>query len=190
MRCHGYLDNIVQSFVIFGAEQVTIQPLVRISKRGTDMEEQRDQSEDDIVSLSPSLPSPPLLPLQAAHHTHRTTNFFIDNILRSDFGCKREHRPTVPSTPCPDSTCSTDSVSSSASSTVSSPASSRHSKADEADRGNTAKPGVVSASSVALNSPGETSSPSKDTQPFMWPAWVYCTRFSDRPSSGKASDNK
>uniref|UniRef100_A0A8C1GF95 Homeobox protein engrailed-like n=1 Tax=Cyprinus carpio TaxID=7962 RepID=A0A8C1GF95_CYPCA len=117
-----------------------------------------DQSEDDSVSLSPSLPSPPL---QAAH---RTTNFFIDNILRPDFGCKREQRPgarsfvarpTVPSTPCPDSNCSTDSVSSSASSTVSSPASS-----------------------------SETSSPSKDKQPVLWPAWVYCTRYSDRPSSG------
>ncbi|KAK2905355.1 hypothetical protein Q8A67_007154 [Cirrhinus molitorella] len=157
------------------------------------MEEQRDQSEDDSVSLSPSLPSPPLLPLQAAHHGHRTTNFFIDNILRPDFGCKREQcigarsivaRPTVPSTPCPDSNCSIDSVSSSASSTVSSQASSRHSRVDEADRGNAEKSGVVSASSVTSNSPGETSSPSKETQPFMWPAWVYCTRYSDRPSSG------
>ncbi|KTG02635.1 hypothetical protein cypCar_00048528 [Cyprinus carpio] len=145
-----------------------------------------DQSEDDSVSLSPSLPSPPL---QAAH---RTTNFFIDNILRPDFGCKREQRPgarsfvarpTVPSTPCPDSNCSTDSVSSSASSTVSSPASSRHFKVDEAERGNAAHCGVVSASSVAVNSPSETSSPSKDKQPVLWPAWVYCTRYSDRPSS-------
>lgn len=151
------------------------------------MEVQRDQSEDDMsVSLSPSLPSPPLLPLQAAHHAHRTTNFFIDNILRPDFGCKREH-PTAPSTPCPDSSCSADSASSSASSTVSSPASGRHPEADEADRGNAAKSGVVSASPVALNSPGEASSPSKDTQQLMWPAWVYCTRYSDRPSSGKAS---
>ncbi len=154
------------------------------------MEEQRDQSEEDSVSLSPSLPSPPLLPLQAAHHTHRTTNFFIDNILRPDFGCKREHRPTVPSAPCPDSSCSTDSVSSSASSTGSSPASSRHSKAYEANRGNAAKAGVVSASSVVLNGPGETSSPRKDTKQFMWPAWVYCTRYSDRPSSGKALGKK
>uniref|UniRef100_A0A671MX27 Homeobox protein engrailed-like n=1 Tax=Sinocyclocheilus anshuiensis TaxID=1608454 RepID=A0A671MX27_9TELE len=154
------------------------------------MEEQRDQSEDDSVSLSPSLPSPPL---QAAHHAHRTTNFLIDNILRPDFGCKREQRPgarsfvarpTVPSTPCTDSNCSTDSVSSSASSTVSSPASRSHSKVDEAERGNAANCGVVSASPVALNSPGEASSPSKDKQALLWPAWVYCTRYSDRPSSG------
>lgn len=24
----------------------------------------------------------------------------------------------------------------------------------------------------------------KDGQPMLWPAWVYCTRYSDRPSSG------
>ncbi|KAJ8976085.1 hypothetical protein NQ317_017883 [Molorchus minor] len=24
-----------------------------------------------------------------------------------------------------------------------------------------------------------------DKQPILWPAWVYCTRYSDRPSSGK-----
>ncbi|ROL53415.1 Homeobox protein engrailed-1a [Anabarilius grahami] len=148
------------------------------------MEEQRNQSEDDTVSL----PSPP-----AAHHTHRTTNFFIDNILRPDFGCRRERGAGAHASdrgvrgiaarraPCPDSNCSSDSVSSSASSTVSSPVSSRHSRVDEADRGNAAKFGLVSASSVTLNSPGETSSPSKDS---LWPAWVYCTRYSDRPSSG------
>uniref|UniRef100_A0A3Q3EW04 Homeobox protein engrailed-like n=1 Tax=Kryptolebias marmoratus TaxID=37003 RepID=A0A3Q3EW04_KRYMA len=25
---------------------------------------------------------------------------------------------------------------------------------------------------------------SKESQPLLWPAWVYCTRYSDRPSSG------
>ncbi|KAJ8962725.1 hypothetical protein NQ318_001123 [Aromia moschata] len=25
----------------------------------------------------------------------------------------------------------------------------------------------------------------KDKQPLLWPAWVYCTRYSDRPSSGR-----
>lgn len=23
-------------------------------------------------------------------------------------------------------------------------------------------------------------------EPMVWPAWVYCTRYSDRPSSGKS----
>lgn len=30
---------------------------------------------------------------------------------------------------------------------------------------------------------GKTDNPSN--QPMLWPAWVYCTRYSDRPSSGK-----
>ncbi|TMS06136.1 Homeobox protein engrailed-1a [Larimichthys crocea] len=102
------------------------------------MEERRDSassSEGESVSGSPapSLPSPPILPLQAAQQAHRTTNFFIDNILRPDFGCKKEHgvsarerahtsgrervsRPSLPGTPCQDSNCSTDSSASSASS--------------------------------------------------------------------------
>ncbi|XP_022244033.1 homeobox protein engrailed-1-B-like isoform X1 [Limulus polyphemus] len=28
-------------------------------------------------------------------------------------------------------------------------------------------------------------SPSKTMAPLVWPAWVYCTRYSDRPSSGR-----
>uniref|UniRef100_A0A668UJW8 Homeobox protein engrailed-like n=1 Tax=Oreochromis aureus TaxID=47969 RepID=A0A668UJW8_OREAU len=101
---------------------------------------------------SENLPSPPILPLQVAQQAHRTTNFFIDNILRPDFGCKKEHglglreRAQTSGTPCQDSNCSTDSSSS-------------------------------SASSASLASP-------KKSNPLLWPAWVYCTRYSDRPSSG------
>lgn len=29
-------------------------------------------------------------------------------------------------------------------------------------------------------------SSSDSQQPMLWPAWVYCTRYSDRPSSGKS----
>uniref|UniRef100_A0A668USY4 Homeobox protein engrailed-like n=1 Tax=Oreochromis aureus TaxID=47969 RepID=A0A668USY4_OREAU len=126
---------------------------------------------------SENLPSPPILPLQVAQQAHRTTNFFIDNILRPDFGCKKEHglglreraqtsgrervhpaisRPSLPGTPCQDSNCSTDSSSSSASS---------------ASLGRTG------------SGAGENTSSSL-TQPLLWPAWVYCTRYSDRPSSG------
>lgn len=38
-----------------------------------------------------------------------------------------------------------------------------------------------SDSNKSANSP-ETSS--QGSQPMLWPAWVYCTRYSDRPSSG------
>ncbi|XP_029936916.1 homeobox protein engrailed-1a [Myripristis murdjan] len=186
------------------------------------MEEQRDlnspdTSEGESVSPSPSLPSPPILPLQVAQQAHRTTNFFIDNILRPDFGCKKEHglgareraqtssrervhpvmvvsRPSHPGTPCQDSNCSSDSTSSSASSTsLASPkkssngsgggsttttGSSSSAKAEERTAGSGEN---TSSSVVVLNGTGV---PTPETQPLLWPAWVYCTRYSDRPSSG------
>ncbi|XP_068429051.1 homeobox protein engrailed-1-B-like [Clinocottus analis] len=185
------------------------------------MEEPRDvsssdSSEGDSGSPAPSLPSPPLLPLQAAQQAHRTTNFFIDNILRPDFGCKKEpgglgpreraqtsgrarvhpavSRPSLPGTPCHDSNCSSDSTSSSAScASLASPKKSHGGgggsaaattessgvKAEERTGGAAAE--NTSSSLVVLNGTGAST---PESQPLLWPAWVYCTRYSDRPSSG------
>ncbi|XP_023024823.2 homeobox protein invected-like [Leptinotarsa decemlineata] len=33
-------------------------------------------------------------------------------------------------------------------------------------------------------SKGEDKEKKEEKQPILWPAWVYCTRYSDRPSSG------
>uniref|UniRef100_A0A3B3XZ67 Homeobox protein engrailed-like n=1 Tax=Poecilia mexicana TaxID=48701 RepID=A0A3B3XZ67_9TELE len=131
----------------------------------------RDSTEDESMSLSPNLPSPAMiLPHPAAQQAHRTTNFFIDNILRPDFGCRKEPsyrersqtpgrenvnplgaRPPHAGSLCLDSNCSSDSASSS-----------------------------PSSSSSTSSSPASKQS----SQPLLWPAWVYCTRYSDRPSSG------
>lgn len=191
------------------------------------MEEQRDlnssdSSEGGSVSPSPSLPSPPILPLQVAQQAHRTTNFFIDNILRPDFGCKKEHglglreraqtsgrelvhpaisRPSLPGTPCQDSNCSTDSSSSSASSaSLASPKKSNVSGGGAAAAPSTGNGHGVKAEGRTGTGAGEntssslvvlngTAAPTPETQPLLWPAWVYCTRYSDRPSSGKAVDS-
>ncbi|CAL8372285.1 unnamed protein product [Arctogadus glacialis] len=176
------------------------------------MEEPRDANSPDssgAESPSPSLPSPPILPLQAAQQAHRTTNFFIDNILRPDFGCKKELareraqsssrergglpvvRPTHPGTPCQDSNCSSDSTSSSsaASSLALSPSPKKSSSSAAEDGsggggGGTKFGDTKSSSSVVLNGTGGSTTPTPETQPLLWPAWVYCTRYSDRPSSG------
>lgn len=34
---------------------------------------------------------------------------------------------------------------------------------------------------------GEEGKVEETKVPTLWPAWVYCTRYSDRPSSGKKS---
>lgn len=168
----------------------------------------RDSTEEESMSLSPNLPSPPIiLPHQAAQQAHRTTNFFIDNILRPDFGSKKEPsyrdrsqtpgrenvnplaaRPHTGSL-CLDSNCSSDSTSSSpSSSTSSSPSSKQNStkQGEPASNGTGRYADSPSAIMVMNGSNGGSPPTTKESQPMLWPAWVYCTRYSDRPSSGKA----
>lgn len=172
-----------------------------------------DSSEPESVSPAASLPSPPILPLQVAQQAHRTTNFFIDNILRPDFGCKKEHggrerahssggrervhpavsRPNNPATASQDSNCSTDS-SCSSSASLASPKKSQGSGGGGPAAGGSSSGGVKAedrsggtaeksnSSLVVLDGTGSSSA---ESQPMLWPAWVYCTRYSDRPSSGK-----
>ncbi|XP_071758453.1 homeobox protein engrailed-1b [Centroberyx gerrardi] len=167
----------------------------------------RDSTEEESMSLSPNLPSPPMiLPHQAAQQGHRTTNFFIDNILRPDFGCKKESgcrersqtpgrenvnplitRPPHAGSLCLDSNCSSDSTSSSpssSSSTSSSPSSKQNSSKQGEPAGNGTTRYTDSPSSIVVVSGSNGGSPpAKESQPLLWPAWVYCTRYSDRPSS-------
>lgn len=164
----------------------------------------RDGSEGESVSLSPNLPSPPAVPHQAAQQSHRTTNFFIDNILRPDFGCKKEFagrerahtsdrenvnpliiRPSLPATLCQDSNCSNDSTSSSSLSSLP-PSKQNSSTRGEGNGSNSIKCGENTASIMVVNADNGRTAPVTDPQPLLWPAWVYCTRYSDRPSSGKA----
>uniref|UniRef100_A0A3B5MF50 Homeobox protein engrailed-like n=1 Tax=Xiphophorus couchianus TaxID=32473 RepID=A0A3B5MF50_9TELE len=166
------------------------------------MEEQRDlNSPDSSEGESGS-------PLQAGPQNHRTTNFFIDNILRPDFGCKREFdlsprekaqssglerlhpvlgRP-FSRTPGLDSSCSSDSTVSAASTTkCSSERLTATAGSDETSEGlkYEEKDEEHSASSlVVMNGTGTgTGTPAPEGQALLWPAWVYCTRYSDRPSS-------
>lgn len=43
----------------------------------------------------------------------------------------------------------------------------------------------ISSNQPSTNSQTTTATVYEGTAPFVWPAWVYCTRYSDRPSSGK-----
>ncbi|KAK7893620.1 hypothetical protein WMY93_022772 [Mugilogobius chulae] len=142
----------------------------------------RDSTEDESMSLSPNLPSPPrLLPHQAAQQAHRTTNFFIDNILRPDFGCRKEPNYRERSAPQRQQLF----LASSSSSTSSSPLSKQNSsKPGEAQTNGTRY--SDNSSPVLVVSGNSAASPPhlKDQNQLLWPAWVYCTRYSDRPSSG------
>lgn len=165
----------------------------------------RDSTEEESMSLSPNLPSPPLvLPHQAAQQVHRTTNFFIDNILRPDFGCRKEPsyrsqtpgrenvnpltggRPPHPGSLCLDSNCSSDSSSSSPSSSMSSSPSSKQNTSKQGDAvSNTGRYADSPSSIVVVSGSNGSTAATSESQQLLWPAWVYCTRYSDRPSSGK-----
>lgn len=100
--------------------------------------------------------------------------FSIDNILKADFGRRitdpimlKKSRPKKPiSRPIEVSKdfLETSSESSEASSTT------------------TTSPTFSSTNSSTTTQSGTTSESGKQ---MLWPAWVYCTRYSDRPSSGK-----
>uniref|UniRef100_A0A1A7W626 Homeobox protein engrailed-like n=1 Tax=Iconisemion striatum TaxID=60296 RepID=A0A1A7W626_9TELE len=166
----------------------------------------RDSTEDESMSLSPNLPSPAMiLPHQAAQQAHRTTNFFIDNILRPDFGCRKEPsyrdrsqtpgrenvnplgaaRPPHAGSLCLDSNCSSDSTASSPSSSSSSSPASKQTSSKQGEAASNGTGRYADSPSIMVMSGGNGASPplTKESQPLLWPAWVYCTRYSDRPSS-------
>jgi hypothetical protein len=120
-----------------------------------------------------------------------TTNFSIDEILKPDFGvktlsvnCSGEFSAFTPvksqsrggrdhsySPPMPRGGGDHQSYS-----PPLSPASSTTSEGSS--RTGSTTPGTTSGTSKS-GSPGGDGRP-----PILWPAWVYCTRYSDRPSSG------
>lgn len=104
---------------------------------------------------SPS-PSPPPPPGPSA------LTFSVDNILRPDFG---RSKPQASQQSCVRRVRTSKNV-------IKSPSSS------ETDT----SPATKSTNS---DKPDPSSDQEKDSNGQVWPAWVYCTRYSDRPSSGE-----
>ncbi|KAJ1175679.1 hypothetical protein NDU88_000966 [Pleurodeles waltl] len=160
-----------------------------------------------VVAAQQQPPHPGTAQHHAPAQPHRTTNFFIDNILRPDFGCKKEpppgHRslqqqhPSPPArgpgsagrdvgTPRPPpalelSNCASDSGGSSCCSSSSSAASPAGGQAKQPSEARESPP---PGSAILLMGSGGGAAGAAKSDPLVWPAWVYCTRYSDRPSSG------
>ncbi|KAF4788329.1 Homeobox protein engrailed-2 [Turdus rufiventris] len=150
---------------------------------------------------------PPGDPPHPHPHPHRITNFFIDNILRPEFGRRKEaggpdgeprrpgaesHRSPAaapaPGAPLPGGGAG-------------SPGRGEGGPAGLALHGAAKKGGDPAALEAALKARGlsggdlsvssdsdsSQASSNAGNQPMLWPAWVYCTRYSDRPSSGPRS---
>nr|XP_057925456.1 homeobox protein engrailed-2b [Doryrhamphus excisus] len=125
----------------------------------------------------------PLLQPPGNQQSHRITNFYIDDILRPDFGRKRKGVPPVreggdarTDEPKPDNQDLQ-------ANDFSDPSDEKHSDGRKSD---------LIGGDVAETIRGEERGPPAGAAPdagrqMLWPAWVYCTRYSDRPSSGPRS---
>ncbi|XP_028825555.1 homeobox protein engrailed-2a [Denticeps clupeoides] len=124
---------------------------------------------------------------------HRVTNFFIDNILRPDFGRKKEGgggggdgaatRDARSPTPGGREQAG-DAVPAEGTSAARCPSGGSKKTEIAAEeplrsREDTGDPCLSSDSDS-----GHAASGAPANRAMLWPAWVYCTRYSDRPSSG------
>lgn len=150
--------------------------------------EQRGAADEPNSAIRPLLQAPGNLQLP-----HRITNFFIDNILRPDFGRKKDasitrdesnhgarenHSLTGPSTGQVGSTVPTEGTSTTHTNSGG--------KKPEIASEEPLKPRGENVDQC-LSSETDSSQPNSNgaSQSMLWPAWVYCTRYSDRPSSGR-----
>ncbi|XP_039204563.1 homeobox protein engrailed-2 [Crotalus tigris] len=154
------------------------------------------------------------------HPPHRITNFFIDNILRPEFGRKkddgsgggsgdnspepRRRRQQQPPPPqqqqqqqpphllgarSPSAAPAAGSLPEGSDGGSGGPKTGVPAKkgSDCGDLVGALKSGGGGDLSLSSDSDSSQASSFPGGQPMLWPAWVYCTRYSDRPSSGPRS---
>ncbi|XP_018613405.1 homeobox protein engrailed-2b [Scleropages formosus] len=152
-------------------------------------EERQESSEESNRDIIPLLQPPGhLLP-------HRVTNFFIDNILRPDFGRRKEgifpgdDRSVGGRETRSLSLGGTGQVGGTAAGEGSSnpPSVTGGKKPDIGQEQRLKARGEGGDQCLSSDSDSSQSSCTPGSQPMLWPAWVYCTRYSDRPSSGPRS---
>ncbi|KAI5093140.1 homeobox protein engrailed-2b [Silurus meridionalis] len=142
--------------------------------------EEKDQSSRDAGDES----NRAILPLlEPPGNLHRITNFYIDNILRPDFGRRKESSSAA----AVSATERSDINASGRENRCPSEAETDTERAASLGSGEGASNSVVSGSKPGAESDGDQCANSPNNQPMLWPAWVYCTRYSDRPSSGPRS---
>ncbi|XP_029309830.1 homeobox protein engrailed-2b-like [Cottoperca gobio] len=163
-----------------------------------DPERPEDSGEESNRAILPLLQPP------VNQQSHRITNFYIDNILRPDFGRKRKDGTLVREGDSLGVIIRREELAGRKSSkTGNLQQGGAGGEEEEEDTGasddqhpdtEARRPDLI-AGNVAVKgrgggrercrSPEAGSAPS--SKPMLWPAWVYCTRYSDRPSSGPRS---
>lgn len=135
----------------------------------------------------------PLLQPPGNQQSHRITNFYIHNILRPDFGRKEKDRNLVQEGKSLEVIIRREELQGKKSSKTSNSKQAGGEKkkdmgaSDDRHLDNEAcKPNMIASDfdgdlTVKDSTQASTDSTAKS---MLWPAWVYCTRYSDRPSSG------
>lgn len=93
---------------------------------------------------------------ESNNEANPSLKFSIDNILKADFGRRITDPINIKKT--------------------------KPKKSSFEEIGVPKAPGPVDLSKAE---PEKPTASEESKQPMLWPAWVYCTRYSDRPSSGK-----
>jgi len=161
------------------------------SRRDTDNDNESDagsSSMDCSSTLFPKSPfqakprSPKTFPTvnksqNKTGNSNRTLKFSIDNILKSDFGA--ENVPIVRKSSKSDvKKCEKD-----VDRKGSTP---KEVKKSEPEKEGAAPMDLTNETTTATTTTSNsTTAVNSSETPMLWPAWVYCTRYSDRPSSGR-----
>ncbi|XP_048523448.1 segmentation polarity homeobox protein engrailed isoform X2 [Dendroctonus ponderosae] len=159
------------------------------------------QTNPSVNPPSPQNSDPNISNESAASINQESLKFSIDNILKADFGRSKILDPiTIRKSKPPCRRTSAEKLSGLAALHVGEKLSSFPGEYRLQEKGRTlsTSPGILKSDGcgtdgekgpVDLSPKGDGVCDSKgergkDGQPILWPAWVYCTRYSDRPSSG------
>nr|XP_040028233.1 homeobox protein engrailed-2b-like [Gasterosteus aculeatus aculeatus] len=153
-------------------------------------ERAEDSGEESNRAIRPLLPP-------GNQQSHRITNFYIDNILRPDFGRKRKNGTLVRDGDRPGGIIRRDEQTGRKSSKTRDPQPAA-AGGEEEDTGaseeqhpetEARRPEPIAGDGLVKGRGGGSpeAGPAPASKPMLWPAWVYCTRYSDRPSAGPRS---
>ncbi|XP_034468655.1 homeobox protein engrailed-2b-like [Hippoglossus hippoglossus] len=157
------------------------------ARRDPERPEDSSQDEESNRAILPLIHQP------GNQQSHSITNFYIDNILRPDFGRKRKDGTLVQEEHSLAVVIRREELTGrKACKTINRQQGEPRGEEDigaepldPEDRRPDLIDGDAEGSGDCCGSPQASSAP--DANPILWPAWVYCTRYSDRPSSGPRS---
>lgn len=159
-----------------------------------DTERPQDSGEQSNRAILPLFQPP------GNQQSHRITNFYIDNILRPDFGRKRKNGTLIREGDALGVLIQREELTGRKPSKSGNPRQGGAGGKEGEEEENSGELGDQHRDTDARR-PGllACDAPAKDrcrspqanaataAKSMLWPAWVYCTRYSDRPSSGPRS---